>query len=1133
MAIRRNFPISKADAIGAIRWPEVARRFSPCLGLPLLTSRGLKHRATLLPPPVVAFSVVCLLLFGLCARASAAPSTTQTVPLFAGWNLVSIQVGEAPLPVASFKAALADPARLIEVWGYEGSGDPAALGAWKTYQPTIASYPSDLTQIAPGRGYWVNVAQSTTLTLTGPAWSGTLTLGAGWNLVGFSVLSLGANEAQDLVSVFGSTFERVTQVWSFDASTQRFAGYDLTAIPAVKTMSNIAPGAGYWVYALQPVTLAPQSYVALPADGDVAPLQTTQLFSSSDPRWLGANPTKYVGKQVRYRGATDAAQDLNGNGLLDEATTQDTVLFEVASEAIPVTIGNSGTGALSWVLENNVPWLYTAPADPRTWPTGATTRPKTAGGVVSTDKDTLILYADRTGMTPGRKSGSAVTLWVGGTAYPINLLIDVPEVDGDWRGFATTTRVGGKDISLGEVRLALNMFRPDALGSPTSFRAVLNREQAILFPRDVYMDGIFFNGEQFKLTTNFSMPAGDRNAPPYNTFSNPSPNNPNYNDPKWRAKQDKDLNGDGKVDVMNPFPFGLRREITLIGRRITPNRLEGSYVEAIRGMLPPVSGNTLSTVDAQFLSDEFLTTSQPIFIEGTFVLERQTFTPSQRSAFNQTVEPQVSIGGTGSGSRTEFQTVSAKATVSGLSVTLALDLGKIDPALLRISLLSPAGSSFVLHDYAAILAGKYALPPGTFAGESAQGTWQLALEWADTAGERGTLKSWSLNIEGSSTHVATGKLVRQGTSAAVPGITVRLEGGVTSISAVSDAAGGFRFPQLTENDYTLVINAPGYQAATVVFFIGEQDVTLPDIALVPETVTQPTIKAAPVLGYEPLNVDFQMLVPLTQVPAQVTWNFGDGTTPVSGPFSGALIAPSHTYASAGHFTPIVTLSGGSLGSPVVVANPPIIHVERRVPQGGTGAPTQQVIAGIFMGSVAGRMDVGAGVPSAAPFATADAQTTFAAGAVTVNMASATVYQESQSDSATFDVDRFPFGTTNWAVSSGQEDTDFGRAGAINAGGQVFVFYNTSAVDNAATATDERWQTRGWGTTPQAAPPPSVLPSLPSGPLYQSAGTFETYVPTTPSRPERFRMRVTLGGSVLAAEAAPMGDVLLFPGRTLK
>lgn len=1105
------------------------------------------------------------------------PTTTQTITLNSGWNLISIQVGNAPLPVASFQSSLSTPAHLIEIWGYTPTGNPSVPGAWQSYQPLVPSFPSDLASLTQGKGYWVNVSQTTTLQLQNTIpWNGSISLLKGWNLVGFPGVSFDANEVQDLSAVFGSSFDRIQQVWTHDTTTGLFKGYDLTAIPLLKDLTNISPGRGYWVYSISDTTisLTPQPYLALPADGDASPPQVAESFQATDARYLGSSPSTYVGKQVRYRGTSDAPYDLNANGILDEPTTQDTILYETASEAIPITIGNSGSGLLTWTLDNNISWIFTAPADSRTWPTGATTRPKLASGTVSSEKDTLILYADRTGMTPGRKSGDTVTLWIGGVAKVIKLLIDVPEIDGDWKGFATTSRVGGKDITLGEVRLALNAFRPDG-ATGGSFRAVLNREQAILFPRDVYMDGIFYSGNQFKLTTNFEMPAGDRNAPPYNTFQHTTTSNfPGDPDAaKKAARGDKDWNGDGKVDVMNPFPFGIRREITLIGTRTTPNRLEGSYIEAIRGMLPPVASNPLPSDINQFLGNSFLTTSQPVFIEGTFVLERQTFTPSQRSIVNTTVEPGVTFGGSTSGSRTEILTVNTPSNVNGqITVSLNIGIGQVDPALLRITLVSPSGNFYVLHDYADTLAGSYTLPAGTFSGEPANGDWQLVIEWDSTGGERATLTSWGLKIEAASTHSATGRLVQQGTSTPIPNVSINLEGGVTNVSTTTAADGTFSFPQLTENDYTLVINAPGYQSTTATFFISEQDVALGDIQLTPLNVASPQIAAAPALGYEPLNVDFQMLVPLNYGAANISWNFGDGTAAQSGTFVG-LIAPSHIYATAGDFSPTATLSGGSLGSPVVVTFTNGVHVQRRLAYATAGAPTQQVIAGIQMGSVAGRMDVGgtdsANTPSANAFSylSGDPQATFvpngggaavamksvidyssgkpvasyAVSATGPSAASATIYQESQWDSATFDLDRFPFGTSNWAISSALEDSDYGRSGDIMASisptakGQVFIFYNTSATDNGTTATDEKWDARAWGTARQTSNPPATLPALPSTDLYQSDGTFATYTPATPSRPDRLRMAVTLGGAILSTETSPspMGDVFLFPGRTLK
>lgn len=1112
------------------------------------------------------FSSVIAILVSFCSSLKAIPTSTQVIPLTAGWNLISVQINDSFTP-QEFQAAMTNPSYLQQIWGYNPTGNPSNPGNWNTFQPLAPpDFPSDVTEMNPGKGYWIKVSQSTSVTLNGTVWNGSVDILPGWNLVGFPGLDRGATEFQELSAVFSSSFDRIQQVWSHNNSSKAFLGYDLSAVPQLKQITGIEPGRGYWVYSISatPISLTGQGYIALPSDSDASPPQPSQLYAGSDP--------KYAGKFVRLRSADgkDTPYDLNNNGILDDTETQDTILYETASEAIPITIGNKGSGIVTWSLENTISWLYTAPADPRTWPAGATSRPKSASGSVSSDKDTLILYADRSGMSPGRKSGESVTLWVGGEEKVINVLIDVPEIDGDWSGFATTTRVGGKEITLGEVRLALNVFRPDGAASG-AFRAVLNREQAILFPRDVFMDGIFYNGNQFKLTTNFEMPAGDRNAPPYNTFQHTT--DANYpGDPdavKKAARGDKDWNGDGKVNVMNPFPFGIRREITLIGTRTSPNKLEGSYIEAIRGMLPPITSNALPSDINQFLGSSFLTTSQPIFIEGTFVLDRKTFTPSQRSIVNVSVEPGVTFGGSSAGTRTQSISVNTTANVNGqIKVPLGIDLGQVDPTLLRITLVSPSGNFYVLHDYAETLASSYTLPVGTFTGEAANGEWQLVIEWDNTSGERATLTSWGLKIEAASTHSASGRLVRQDTGTPLPNVSINLEGGVTTFSATTESDGTFTFPQLTENDYTMVINAPGYQSTNATFFIGELDVVLGDIPLTPLSVSSPEIRAAPALGYEPLNVEFQMLVPSTYGATNISWNFGDGSPAQIGAF-GSLVAPSHIYQTAGHFIPTATLSGGSLSSPETITFTDGIHVQRRNAYAEAGAPTQQIVAGIQMGSVAARMDVGGNHPTAAAFSylAGEPQTTFApdGGGAAVTMksvidyssgkplasysdsatgpaaASATIYQESQWDSATFDLDRFPFDSSNWVASSALEDSDYGRTGDImynispTAKGQVFIFYNTSATDNGATATDEKWDARAWGTVRQTSNAPVTLPALPASDLYQSDGTFAIYTPANATRPERLRMAVTLGGAILSISSAPspMGDVFLFPGRTLK
>jgi len=115
----------------------------------------------------------------------------------------------------------------------------------------------------------------------------------------------------------------------------------------------------------------------------------------------------------------------------------------------------------------------------------------------------------------------------------------------------------------------------------------------------------------FSATTSFPMDPADHNAPPYTSFNNPNPNNPSYtvtNIGSQTMLNDVDINNNGVLDVQNIFPFAIRREVTLLGTRTTADHLEGTYIEAILGVLP---------------------NSQRIYMTGTFTLDRDTLTPDQ------------------------------------------------------------------------------------------------------------------------------------------------------------------------------------------------------------------------------------------------------------------------------------------------------------------------------------------------------------------------------------------------------------------------------------------------------------------------------------------------------------------------
>lgn len=680
--------------------------------------------------------------------AMGAHAAVQRVALEAGWNLVSWQVG-GETTVEAWAQGLEKPDALRSVWGYD-----AAAGRWVTWQSGIPEWKGDLVKVGPGRGWWVEVDEAMVWEGEGEPWSGTVSLAPGWNLAGFPGL-----EATGLEEHFGNAFGAVKQVWDFDAAGARvFRGYDSTALPARRDVAALEPGRGYWVYAAEAVDLSPEPEVLLVPDADAVPLQESVEYAG--------NEAVYAGRRVKLAGAEDEACDLNGNGILDDAWTQDTVSFPVGTDLSPVVIGNAGSGAFDWELVENVPWLdIDGPSS----------------GTVAGAKAYTYLRADRTGLEPGAYLTSNVVIRAGGLEKRLTVRLDVATAAGDFKGYATAAMVDGKEISLGKVDLGLSFFMESERTDETRFRAVVDRETSLLFPKDVFMDGVFYSGNDFSLATTFTLPAAERNAPPYDTFGNDTSD----------EYGDRDPNGDDVLDVGNPFPSPIRRGVTLRGTRVDENTLEGSYAETLQGLLP---------------NDE------KILIEGTFVLERRTFEPTRRSIYNEHNDESGLIGQSIEDGLVRTVVVEEAVKVQTALATLELEFP--DPASLTVTLESPSGTVATLHARGdATMASSWTL--ADFDGENGEGTWTLRIAWNASSGERGRFHSWTLDLGGIVTHSASGRVVDDATGKAMAGVPWALTGTTLIHQGATGEDGGFRIDGLTENDYRIVFLKPGWTNATV------------------------------------------------------------------------------------------------------------------------------------------------------------------------------------------------------------------------------------------------------------------------------------------------------------------------------
>ncbi|MEZ4528436.1 MAG: hypothetical protein R2941_21185 [Desulfobacterales bacterium] len=124
--------------------------------------------------------------------------------------------------------------KYISVWSYQG-------GSWKTYDPAKPTL-SKLTRIESGLGYWIDMKETATLSVSGspPGKSISLAIGKdGWNLVGYNSVT-----PQKIETAFSSIAGKIVTVWAFVNNRWIVCNPDK---PIFTSLFTAQPGYGYWV----------------------------------------------------------------------------------------------------------------------------------------------------------------------------------------------------------------------------------------------------------------------------------------------------------------------------------------------------------------------------------------------------------------------------------------------------------------------------------------------------------------------------------------------------------------------------------------------------------------------------------------------------------------------------------------------------------------------------------------------------------------------------------------------------------------------------------------------------------------------------------------------------------------------
>lgn len=775
---------------------------------------------------MVLFGVLALTWGGslpVRGQAPPPPELRVVIALESGWNLIALPIEPADPAVSSVVSELITRGSFEAIWSW----DPLCQ-CWSSYQgghPALnARSAGVLSEIHSLKGYWIKVSAAEELSVTGTFPNPNMEFQPGWNLVGFPGIFTGFYEVK-ITNVFRGFLEpgneALNQVWRFDAKSQKFKGWDTTAAPTRSDFIHFERGQGYWVYATRWFALSPNTQALIQADTDWPP-------------------------EDNFPGPED--WDFNGDGYFDGFETQDSMNFDPGSEMSSVVLNNQGNGVIDWAVSGSPPWIvFDRPV-----------------GSSSSDSDALVVRVKRDGLVPGSYQ---TVFWVVTSvgSFPVNVGMEVPEIDGDYEGQVKIEQVNHKTADLPAPHLYLSLFRD----SMSHLRAVIDGEKSLTFPSDINLSGRYLEpgtSNRFILSGGVQYGAGEVITVSGNTLVKTPAADPN-----------------------NPLPFSITREITLVGDRVRWNQLQGTYYETITGALP-----------------------QPIVLEGEFSLSlnwEPTENQQEKRASHKPIQEFKPAPGSlplpvNGGLITSQITVSDRIFLDGVEVKVNIEHPQAQE--LSVWLISPQGTRVNLHlNQAGVnlitTYDTYTLPADgdtaldRYLGEIGQGTWTLYVQ-DQAGGQSGKLMEWVLYLDGVALYRLTGQVEFEGGAPAV-GAQISLAGGGDVASAIADAGGNYYFDFLFPGSYQVTASVYGYQpGSTVVWLSGGQ--AAPTLTLAPVTSPTPSFLAGPRFGNTPLTVSFTGV----SIPGgcnNLTYDFGDGDS-VTTSSAGEIV--QHVYTTPGVYT---------------------------------------------------------------------------------------------------------------------------------------------------------------------------------------------------------------------------------------
>lgn len=175
------------------------------------------------------------------------PATTLTLPVSAGWSLLSSTIGFQATTV------FADEQKFLSVWKWTDNNQ--GTKTWAVYLPGEegTAYAASkgflpLSAIDSGDGFWVNSITDQQVQVNGQPLHGPLTLTTGWNLVGIkATIPLAVTELGAVTSAWKWAAVNNAKTWAVSLPAEEDGGAAYAAAKGFGQFSTIAPGEGFWV----------------------------------------------------------------------------------------------------------------------------------------------------------------------------------------------------------------------------------------------------------------------------------------------------------------------------------------------------------------------------------------------------------------------------------------------------------------------------------------------------------------------------------------------------------------------------------------------------------------------------------------------------------------------------------------------------------------------------------------------------------------------------------------------------------------------------------------------------------------------------------------------------------------------